>query len=133
MRLGPNEADKQLADIDITGAIVVSVDKDSKAAKDRSRTFIGLYLSLFPNIAQETGLPDDLVSKARAAFHEGGPEAAARHIDDNVVDYLTASGTPEECRSKIAEYRAAGLQEPILFPLDPNVQMAVETLGPNNK
>ena len=126
---GAKRAGKTLDEIDITGAIVVSVDNDSKTAKDRSRTFIGLYLSLFPNIAQETGLSDELVSKARSAFNEGGPEAAAEHIDDVVVDFLTASGTPEECRAKISEYRAAGIQEPILFPLEPNVQMVIETLS----
>ena len=127
---GAKRTGKTLEDVDITGAIVVSVDDDSKVAKDRSRQFIGLYLSLFPNIAQETGLPDELIAEARAAFNKGGPEAAAKHIDDDVVAYLTASGTPEECRNKINEYRAAGLQSPLLFPLDPNVRMAIETLGP---
>jgi 5,10-methylenetetrahydromethanopterin reductase len=127
---GAKRAGKSLAEVDISGALVVSVDPDSKTAKDRSRFFIGLYLSLFPNIAQETQLPADLIQQARAAFNQGGPEAAAAHIDDEVVDYLTASGTPEECRRKIEVYRAAGVQMPILFPLDPNLQMAVETLGP---
>jgi len=127
---GAKRTGKNLAEVDISGALVVSVDTDSKTAKDRSRFFIGLYLSLFPNIAQETQLPDDLVQQARAAFSQGGPEAAAAYIDDDVVDYLTASGTPEECRRKIEAYRAAGVQMPILFPLDPNVQMAIETLGP---
>ncbi|MBI1878123.1 MAG: LLM class flavin-dependent oxidoreductase [Chloroflexi bacterium] len=127
---GAKRAGKTLADVDIAGAMVVSVDVDSKAAKDRSRQFIGLYLSLFPNIAQETGLPNDLIERTRAAFNQGGPTAAAAFIDDNVVDYLTASGTPIECRRRINEYRAAGMQMPILFPLDPNVKMAIETLGP---
>jgi 5,10-methylenetetrahydromethanopterin reductase len=110
--------------------VVVSVDPDSKTAKDRSRSFVGLYLALFPNIAQETQLPNALIQQVRAAFHHGGPEAAAAYIDDEVVDYLTASGTPVECHRKIETYRAAGVQMPILFPLDPNVQMAIETLGP---
>lgn len=127
---GAKRAGKSLAEVDISGALVVSVDNDSKTAKDRSRFFIGLYLSLFPNIAQETQLSDDLVQQARAAFNQGGPEAAAAYIDDEVVDYLTASGTPEECRRKIEAYRAAGVQMPILFPLDPNLQMTIETLGP---
>jgi 5,10-methylenetetrahydromethanopterin reductase len=127
---GAKRAGKSLAEVDISGAVVVSVDHDSKTAKDRSRGFIGLYLSLFPNIAQETHLPEDLIQQVRAAFHQGGPEAAAAYLDDEVVDYLTASGTPAECRRKIEAYRAAGVQMPILFPLDPNVQMAIETLGP---
>lgn len=128
-RLG-RSAGKSLAEVDISGAVVVSVDPDSTRAKDRSRRFIGLYLALFPNIAQETYLPEALIQQVRAAFHHGGPEAAAAYIDDEVVEYLTASGTPAECRRKIETYRAAGVQLPILFPLDPNVHMAIETLGP---
>ncbi|MFW5942492.1 MAG: LLM class flavin-dependent oxidoreductase [Chloroflexota bacterium] len=127
---GARRADKTLQDVDISGAVVVSVDEDSKTAKDRARAFIALYLSLFPNIAEETGLPDELVKRTRAAFSGEGPEAAARHIEDDVVDYLTAAGTAAECRERIDAYRDAGLQMPILFPLDPNVRMAVETLGP---
>lgn len=126
---GAVRAGKTLPEIDIAGAVTISVDSDSKKAKDRARPFIGLYLSLFPNIAQETGLPDEMVRQTRAAFQAGGPEASAEYIDDEVVDLLTASGTPEECRAKISAYRAAGLREPILFPLDPNVQMAIEALS----
>lgn len=130
LEVGAERAGKDLADVDITGALIVSVDEDSKVAKDRARSFIALYLSLFPNIAQETGLPDDLIAQARQAFKDDGQEAAATYIDDGVVDFLTASGTPEECRKRIEDYRVAGVQMPILMPLEPNVQMAVETLGP---
>jgi 5,10-methylenetetrahydromethanopterin reductase len=129
---GAKRAGRTLAEVDISGAIVVSIDQNSKQAKDRARQFIGLYLSLFPNIAQETKLPQTLIDETRLAFNEKGPEAAARLIDDEVVDYLTAAGTPEECRRKIDEYRAAGVQMPLLFPLDPNVKMAIESLGPTS-
>jgi len=127
---GAKRAGKRLAEVDISGAVVVSVDHDSKTAKDRARGFIGLYLALFPNIAQETHLPEAVIHQVQAAFHHGGPEATAAYIDDAIVEYLTASGTPAECRRKIETYRAAGLQLPILFPLAPNVPMAIETLGP---
>ena len=130
LEAGADRAGRSLADVDISGALIVSVDADSKAAKDRARNFIALYLSLFPNIAQETGLANDLIAQARQAFEKEGQEAAATYIDDDVVDYLTASGTPEECRRRIEDYRAAGMEMPILMPLEPNVQMAVETLGP---
>ena len=46
---GAQRVGKRLADVDITGAVVVSVDADSTIAKDRARAFIGMYLALFPN------------------------------------------------------------------------------------
>ncbi len=128
---GARRAARRLRDVDITGGVIVSVDDDPRIAKDRSRRFIGLYLSLFPNLARETELPDDLITAAREAFKTGGAEAAAEHIDDGVVDYLTASGAPADCRRKIEAYRAAGLQMPILFPLEPNLRMSIETLAPH--
>ena len=127
---GARRAGKTLDDVDVSSAIVVSVDEDAGVARDRARAFIALYLSLFPNIAKETDLPDDLVARTRETFNNEGQAAAARHIDDSVVDFLTASGTPEECHSRIEAYRTAGVQLPILFPLDPNVRMSIETLGP---
>lgn len=127
---GARRGGRRLEDVDVASAIVVSVDEDSRKAKDRARAFIALYLSLFPNIAKETELPDEMVAHTRRTFETEGGEAAAQYIDDKVVDMLTASGTPQECRSRIEAYRAAGVQLPILFPLDPNVRMAVETLRP---
>ena len=59
-----------------------------------------------------------------------GTLPTAAYINDEVVDSLTASGTLVECRRKIETYRTAEVQLPILSPLDPNVHMAIETLGP---
>src|SRR6185295_8896576 len=47
LETGAKRAGKTLAELDIAGAVVVSVDDDSRVAKDRSRLLIGLYLSLF--------------------------------------------------------------------------------------
>ena len=130
LEAGARRAGRTVAGIDVSGAVIVSVDDDAQVARDRARTFIALYLALFPNIAKETGLPEALIQETRQVFTGQGPEAAARLIDDAVVDFLTASGTPEQCRQAIDNYRAAGLQLPILFPLEPNLPLAIQTLGP---
>ena len=54
--------------------LVVSPDEDSRRGKDRARRFIALYLSLFPNIARETGLPAEWLERLRAAV----PATASR-------------------------------------------------------
>jgi 5,10-methylenetetrahydromethanopterin reductase len=38
-------------------------------------------------------------------------------VPDEVVQLLTASGTPEECRAKVREYAASGVTCPVLYPL----------------
>ncbi len=111
--------------------IAVSPDESSKAGKDRARRFIALYLSMFPNIAKETGLPQDLLAAARAAFQSEGLEAAASFIGDDVVDALSAAGTPDECRARLDDYRRAGITLPVVIPLEGAFDLTIETLGEN--
>ena len=129
IEVGARKGGGAVGDVDITGAVVVSVDPDARVARDRARGFIALYLSLFPNLAKETGLDSSRLQQIRAAFERGGQETAAALIDDPVVDSLTTSGTVAECRARIEEYRAAGMQLPIVFPLDPSAEDAIRGLG----
>jgi 5,10-methylenetetrahydromethanopterin reductase len=122
-------AGRDASKIELGMMIVASPDEDSKAGKDRARRFVAVYLSLFPNIAKETGLPPDLLDRLRAAFHDEGLDAAARLVGDDVVDSLTAAGTPEECRARLDEYRRAGIGLPVLIPLDGAVESVIDQLA----
>ena len=108
--------------------IVASPQEDSKAGKDRARRFVAVYLSMFPNIAKETGLPPDLLDRLRAAFHDEGVDAAAKLVGDDIVDSLTAAGTPDECRARLDEYRRVGIELPVLIPLDGAVESVIDLL-----
>jgi hypothetical protein len=44
-------------------------------------------------------------------------ERAMALVPDKVVQLITASGTPDECRAKVREYVEAGCTCPILYPL----------------
>ena len=57
--------------------ILISADHDSGKGRTGRTASCALYLSLFPNIAKETGLDPELVARTRAAFEDGGVEAAA--------------------------------------------------------
>ncbi|MGI9335632.1 MAG: LLM class flavin-dependent oxidoreductase [Gammaproteobacteria bacterium] len=126
---GARRAGRSPSDVDIAGAVVVSVDEDAAAARDRARPFIAMYLSLFPNLARETALADALVERIRNTFREHGQDAAGALVDDDVVDSLTVSGNVEDCRVRLGHYREAGLALPIVFALEPNVEQAIRTLG----
>ncbi len=127
---GAKKAEKKITDVDIAGCLVVCVEDDSKRAKDQVRPLIALYLSVFPNIARETELPNDFINKTRSTFQQEGLMAAAGLISDEIVDSLVVAGTPEECRERVAQYRAAGLQHPVIFPLETNLQKAMDALAP---
>jgi 5,10-methylenetetrahydromethanopterin reductase len=116
--------------IEIGLMLVVSPDENSRRGKDRARRFIALYLSLFPNIARETGLPSEWLDRLGRTFHADGVEAAARLVDDATVDALTAAGTPAECHARIDEYRRAGVDLPVMVALDGAIDQTIELLGP---
>jgi 5,10-methylenetetrahydromethanopterin reductase len=50
------------------------------------------------------------------AYQRGGREALVASVPDSYVEGVTASGTPEDVQRRVAEYRGAGVQLPILRP-----------------
>ena len=127
---GARRAGRDFSAIEIGMMLVVSPDEDSRRGKDRARRFIALYLSLFPNIARETGLPADWLEQVSQAFFADGVEVAARLVDDAIVDSLTAAGTPAECNARIDEYRRAGVDLPVFVALDGAIDETIDLLGP---
>jgi 5,10-methylenetetrahydromethanopterin reductase len=103
--------------ITISMAIITSVDADGIRARDAARPFVTMYMTRMPNIAAEMGFDDELLTRVRAAVTDGGIEAGLPLVTDEMVSAVTVSGTPDECRARIADYRVAGVRLPILFPL----------------
>ena len=125
---GASRAGRADPSIDVAMSVLTSPDADSATGKRRAHEFICLYLSLFPNIARETGVDEDAVQQTRAAFNEGGVEAATEVMPLEVVDQLAAAGTPEECQRRIDDYRDAGVDLPILIALGDSIELAIDTL-----
>jgi 5,10-methylenetetrahydromethanopterin reductase len=127
---GATKAGRSLDDIDIAMAVLVSPHEDGEEGRNGARRFIALYLSLFPNIAKETGVPESLRDSVRDRFQAEGIEAAAKLVPDDVVNLLAAAGTPAECRARIAEYRRAGVALPVLIAVEGALDAVVDELGP---
>lgn len=128
LRTGAERADRDAAEIDVAMAVLTSPDESSELGKARAHEFVTLYLSLFPNIAKETGVDEAIVTRTREAFNDAGIEAALEKMPIEVVDRLCAAGTPAECQARIDEYRAAGVALPILIALGDSIELAVDSL-----
>jgi len=48
------------------------------------------------------------------AWERGGKDALLAAVPDSYVEGMTASGTPDEVHARVEQYRAAGVQLPIL-------------------
>ena len=107
---------------------MVSVHRDSAKARDAVRPMVATYLANFPNIAQESGLPGELLDTIGKVYTVGGAAAAAEHVSDDIVTRLACAGTSDECRALIQLRRDAGVTLPILGILGGDIGAAMEDL-----
>ena len=125
---GAARAGRKLEDIDRPQLIVCSVDRDRNRAIDGAKALITQYLAQQPHIAKASGVSEETVRKVQSIL--GWPatkeqvQKAMRHVDDDLVLGITATGTPEEARARVSEYVKRGATCPVLYPLgDPFLMM----------
>jgi len=130
LRLGAERAGRRFEDIDRPQLIVCSVHTDKAIALDGARALLTQYLAQQPHIAQASGVSQEVVKQIQSIL--GWPatreqiKQAMKYVPDDLVQRITASGTPEEVKAKVNEYIAHGCTCPILYPLgDPYLMIEV--------
>jgi 5,10-methylenetetrahydromethanopterin reductase len=54
----------------------------------------------------------------------------AKHlVPEDLIDRITASGTPTEARAKVADYIRNGCTCPILYPVGGDVHLLIDTFS----
>jgi 5,10-methylenetetrahydromethanopterin reductase len=130
---GAARAGRTLADVDRPQLVVCSLDPDRSVALDRARELVVQYLGQQPHIMKASGVDESLLEEIGAvltwpASHEE-IERAMHLVPDEVVQLITASGTPEECKAKVREYVEAGCTCPILYPLGDDVEAMLDAFA----
>ena len=78
------------------------------------------------------GFDPSILGPLRAAVQSGDDRTASGLVSDEMVDAFYVIGGPERCQERVAEYRAAGVTQPLLLPrLDDYHQVAL-ALGRRN-
>jgi len=118
---GAERAGRRVDEIDRPQLVVCSVHEDRKVALDMARQMVTQYLGQQPHIMKASGVPQSLLDAVGEvltwpATHEQ-VVAASKLVPDEIVEMLTASGTPAEARAKVATYMEHGCTCPILYPL----------------
>jgi 5,10-methylenetetrahydromethanopterin reductase len=126
---GAARAGRTLGGYPVGGAVVVALDDERGRGRDAVRPVVATYLTGFPNIARESGVPDAELERYRRARQSGGLAAAAALVPDGVVDALSATGSPADCRRRLREYRDAGLTEPVVFTVPHQLDRVVDELA----
>ena len=128
---GAQKAGRSLEDLDRPQLIVCSVDEDHDRAIETTRELLTQYLAQQPHIAKASGVSDEVVKKIQSilgwpATHEQIRQA--KHlVPEELILKITASGTPDEARAKVDEYRKNGCTCPILYPVGGNVRLLIDT------
>lgn len=134
IEIGARRVGRALKDIDRPQLVVCSVDTDRDRALDTSRELLTQYLAQQPHIAKASGVDDRVVREIQSilgwpATHEQ-IQKAKHLVPDDLVTRITASGTPEEARAKVAEYLHRGATCPILYPVGGDVRLLIDTFTP---
>lgn len=131
---GARKGGRTLEDIDRPQLVVCSVDHNHDKAIDTTRGLLTQYLAQQPHIAKASGVSDDVVAEIQSilgwpATHEQIQQA--KHlVPEDLIHGITASGTPEEARKKVEEYRKHGCTSPILYPVGGDVKLLIDTFAP---
>ncbi|MCC6148506.1 MAG: LLM class flavin-dependent oxidoreductase [Anaerolineaceae bacterium] len=130
---GARKTGRTVDDIDRPQLVVCSVDHDHDKAFDATRELLTQYLAQQPHIAKASGVSTDVVNEIQSllgwpATHEQ-IQKAKHLVSDELIDRISASGTPAEARKKVEEYRKFGCTCPILYSLSDDIQLLVDAFA----
>jgi 5,10-methylenetetrahydromethanopterin reductase len=121
LAIGAGKAGRSVDDIDRPQLVVCSVNQNRSIALDAARLMVTQYLGQQPHIMKASGVPQSLLDAVGEVLTwpatHAQVEAASKLVPDEVVQMITASGTPSEARSRVADYVRDGCTCPILYPL----------------
>jgi len=130
---GAQKSGRRLEEIDRPQLIVCSVDEDHDRAIEASKMLLCQYLAQQPHIAKASGVSQNVVTEIQSTL--GWPatkeqiEKAKYLVPDELVNRITASGTPGEACAKVQEYVRRGCTSPILYSAGGNMKLLIDTFA----
>ncbi|TMQ89809.1 LLM class flavin-dependent oxidoreductase [Actinomadura soli] len=106
-------AGRDPADVEIVCIVHTCLSDDAEAAARGARAVVPRY-SLHPAAPSLFGDPLEAVQNSVRA---GDWTGAAGYVPQHIADSFVAHGDPATCRARIEEYRKAGVDLPVLYPI----------------
>jgi 5,10-methylenetetrahydromethanopterin reductase len=130
---GARRSGRRLEDVDRPQLVVVSMDHDRDKALDNARELVTQYLGQQPHIMKASGVSEEVLNEIHQVLTWPATEEqirkAMRLVPDEVVQLITASGTPDEVRAKVREYVNNGCSCPVLYPLADDVRLMIDSFA----
>jgi probable F420-dependent oxidoreductase len=115
---GAHKTKRDASRIEVTTLLPTSVGETRDAALAVLRPGIAFYSGFFPRynrMMAEHGFVTEAAAIAEA-WVRGDRATAEQAVSDAMIDATSVSGTPEQCRARIEEYRQSGIDVPIISP-----------------
>ena len=131
IRAAARAAGRDPATIDMTCMLVVRLTDEphrlyptlkKRLARLLDEAFVGELL------LEKGGFDPGLLAPLRAAYRGGDEETAARLVSDEMVRAFYIIGPADTCKERIAAYRTAGVDAPLLLPRLEDYRRVAETL-----
>lgn len=127
---GARRAGRSLHDVDRPQLVVVSMDDNRERALDNARELVTQYLGQQPHIMKASGVSEEVLEDIHKVLTWPATDEQIREamklVPDDVVQLITAAGTPDEVRAKVREYVNAGCTCPVLYPLGDDVRAMID-------
>jgi 5,10-methylenetetrahydromethanopterin reductase len=124
VREAAEAAGRDFSKFEVAQIINCSVEDDHRKALDQIRWEVAtkldpVQISFIAGPKMRVGEPyirkEDL-SLFEKAYANGGMDALIKAVPDSYVEGMTASGTPDEVKKRVQQYRDAGVKIPLLRP-----------------
>ena len=116
--LGARRAGRNSGEVELATLLSCTISADRAKAQDLMRLPIASYTAHFPRYRKlmvEAGFAEE-VKAVMQAWKEGDKDRALKLVPIDLIDKITLTGTPDECRQGIQNYRQAGITLPIVSP-----------------
>jgi 5,10-methylenetetrahydromethanopterin reductase len=118
VRAAARAAGRDPASVEVVCVVHCALSDDRLAAAAAARAMVLRYV-LHPSVPRLFGELDGgpRLDGVRELLLAGDREGAAGRVPQGVADGFVAHGDVARCASRIAQYRAAGVDLPVLFPV----------------
>jgi 5,10-methylenetetrahydromethanopterin reductase len=134
VRAAAQAAGRDPASVEIACVVHCCLNDDVAAAGSAARAMVLRYVlhPAAPRLFGEASGDADLRA-VRELVLAGDRAGAAGQVPQQVADGFVARGGAAQCAARLAEYRAAGVDLPVLFPIpvegDWGYEQTIETIG----
>jgi 5,10-methylenetetrahydromethanopterin reductase len=117
IRKGAERARRSSADFDVAAFLPTVISPRGEEARLNVAKVIAYYVggmgTYYHRAVSEAGFKTE-ADNIRAAWERGDRITATKEVSQRLVDSVALTGTPEECRTRLEEFRKAGLTLPVL-------------------